>query len=89
MQKKESYWNYRVIKMADKKLKGLPQSYSYGIYEVYYDKGEATSWSKDPMWAIGETWKELLEDYHLMFKAFTHSTLELKGNKLVEIGRFK
>ncbi len=89
MKLKKSYWNYRVIKMADKKLKNLSQTYSWGIYEVYYTNDLPTSWSKDPMYPIGESWNELIEDYQYMFQAFTKSTLELKNGKLIEIGRFK
>ena len=89
MNKPESYWNYRIIKMADPKLKGLPRSYSYGIYEVYYKNGKPYAWSKDPMHAIGETWNELWADYRRMKECFVKPTLALKGKKLVEIGRFK
>jgi hypothetical protein len=87
--KKNNGWNYRVIKMPDKKLKGLPQTYSWGIYEVYYTNDKPTSWSADPIYPIGESWNELMDDYHIMFQAFTKPTLELKGDKLIESGRFK
>ena len=82
-------WNYRIIKMADKKLKGLPQSFSWGIYEVYYKNDVPHSWSENPMHAIGDSWNELMEDYNIMFHAFTKPTLILKEGKLLEIGRFK
>ena len=70
--------------MADKKLKNLPQSYSYGIYEVYYTNDKPTSWSSEPMHAIGETWNELHEDYHRMFEAFCKKPLILENGKLKE-----
>jgi hypothetical protein len=69
-------WNYRVIKMADPKLKGCPQT--------YYTDNKPTSWSADPQYPIGESWNELYEDYHCMFHAFSQRPLELKGDKLVE-----
>ena len=84
MKPRNTGWNYRVIKMADKKLKGLPQTYSWGIYEVYYTDDKPTSWSEDPCHAIGESWNELEEDYNLMFEAFKKKTLELVKGKLVE-----
>lgn len=89
MKKKNNGWNYRVIKMADKKLKGMPQTYSWGIYEVYYTNDKPTSRSEEPMHPIGESWNELIENYHYMFQAFVKPTLELKVGKLIEIGRFK
>ncbi len=82
-------WNYRVIKMPDKKLKGCPQTYSWGIYEVYYTDNKPTSWTENPSYPIGESFNELDEDYRNLFQAFTRPTLELKKGKLVEIGRFK
>jgi hypothetical protein len=80
-----SGWNYRVVKMADEvKLKGFPKSYSYGIYEVYYDKkGKPIGWSSDPMWPIGEDLAELLGDFDYMHQAFSRPILELRGNKLI------
>lgn len=87
--KKGNYWEYRVIKTADTKLKGRPQTYSWGIYEVYYTNGKITSWSKDPIYPIGESCNDLYEDYHLMFRAFTKRTLEEKDETLIEIGLFK
>lgn len=82
-------WNYRVIKMKDTKLKGLAQTYSWGIYEVYYEGNKPTSWSENPRWPMGDSWHELMADYNFMFKAFVERPLELKNGKLVTIGRFK
>ncbi len=83
-------WNYRVIKIANTPLKGLPQTYSYGIYDVYYSKtGIPHSWGMNPQHPIGETWNELYADYNLMHDAFKKPTLELKDDKLKEIGLFK
>ncbi len=84
--KSKTHWNYRVIKTADKKLKGLSQSWSWGIYEVYYTRDKPTSWSKDPMYPVGESWNELVKDYNIMFQAFMKPTLELRKGKLIEIG---
>lgn len=81
-------WNYRVIKMPDKKLKNLPQSYSFGIYEVYYTNDKPTSWSAEPMWPIGETFNDLVEDFGHMQNAFSAKCLELKDGILVEGNRF-
>ena len=89
MTKNKTTWNYRVIKMPDQmKFKSDTQTYSWGIYSVYYTKDKPTSWSENPMFAIGENWNELCEDYHRMFQAFTQPTLEVRGNKLVDIGTF-
>lgn len=83
-QKKSGWdWNYRIIKITDTKLKGLPQTYSYGIYEVYYKNNKPIAWSKDPMHPIGETFMGLWESHHLMQQAFLSKVLELKNNKLI------
>lgn len=84
----KTYWNYRVIKMPDPILKGMEQTYSWGIYEVYYTDDKPTSWSAEPMHAIGETFNELLEDFHNMQRGILAAPLELKGKKLVETKRF-
>ena len=82
--KKNNGWNYRVIKVADKKLKGLPQTYSFGIYEVYYKDNIAHSWSAEPQYPIGESWIELYQDYHRMVEAFTKKVMYIKDGKLKE-----
>jgi hypothetical protein len=89
MKKPKSYWNHRVIKMADLKLKGLPQTYSWGIYEVFYENDKPTSWTSEPIHPIGGSWNELFESWNCMFEAFKKKTLEVKGDKLVELGLFK
>lgn len=80
---KNNGWNYRVIKIKDKKLKNIPQTYSWGIYEVYYTDNIPTSWSENPMHPIGESWNELYKDYSCFHRAFQEKTLELKDGKLV------
>jgi hypothetical protein len=76
-------WNYRVIKVKDPKIKGFDDSYSYGIYEVYYTNRKPTSWSENPIYPIGESRFELEEDYNRMRLAFTYPVLEVIDNKLV------
>lgn len=85
---KKSYWNYRVVKEADKKLKGLPQSYSYTIRDVYYENGKPTSWGTEPQYAVGETFDDLFVDLHNMQNAMSAKVLEIKDGKLVETKRF-
>lgn len=87
--KKGGGWNYRIIKMADRRLKNVPQTYSWGIYEVYYTDDLPTSYSENPMYPIGESWNELYKDYSVMHRAFQEKTLELKNGKLIETIRFK
>jgi len=86
---KNNGWNYRIIKMLEKKIGDLPQTYFYGIYEVYYTDDVPTSYSENPVYAGGESWKELEEDYRMMYEAFSKPTLIIENGKLVEIGRFK
>lgn len=86
--KKKSYWNYRIIKTPDKKLKGLPQTYSYGIYDIYYEDGVPTSWGAEPQHPIGETYMELCEDLSNMQTALSDKVLVLEKGKLVEGSRF-
>lgn len=85
----KNYWNHRVIKRADQKLKNIPQSYSYGIYEVYYTDDKPHSWTENPVHPIGESWNELFEDWKGMFEAFKKPTLELKDGVLVKGKLFK
>lgn len=89
MKSKTTHWNYRVIKAADKKIPKLPQTYYYGIHEVYYTDNKPTSWTEKSVYPFGDTFSELLADYHIMLGAFELPVLQLKGGKLKEIGMFK
>lgn len=89
MENKNNGWNYRVIKMLDKKVGNLPQEYFYGIYEVYYTDDVPTSWSENPQYASGTSWKELEKNHWAMYGALSESVLLLENDKLIEIGRFK
>ena len=84
---KTSGWNYRVLRITDTKLKGCPQSYSYGIYEVYYDlKDKPISWSSEAMRPFGEDCNGLFTDHQAMHSAFTKKVLYLVGDELIEKG---
>lgn len=86
---KKGGWDYRIIRKTNRKLKGCPQSYSYGIYEVYYnDKGIPHGWSSEPMQPLGETCSGLYKDYNAMLDAFTQKVFYLEGGKLVETNFF-
>ena len=71
-------WNYRVIKTTKFGV-------SYGIYEVYYTKGKPTSWSAEPIYPIGETFMDLIEDFNYMKEALLKPILELKNGKLINL----
>lgn len=88
-EKNNNGWNYRLVKEADPKLKGLKQTYSYSIRDVYYTKGKPTSWGATPQYIVGESWNEALADWNRFFDAFTQPTLEIKDNNLIDIGMFK
>ena len=66
-------WNYRIIED-----KGV-----FNIYEVYYSGKKPHSWSKEPIYAQGETFNELVEDFSAMQNAFSAPILKIKGNKLL------
>lgn len=70
-----SYWNYRVIKKQSSK----PDTTTYQVYEVYYDKqGKIESWTKTAVNPFGETPGELREDIRFFIKAFQKPILEEK-----------
>lgn len=81
---KKTTWNYRVIKMPDFPLVGKKQTYSFGIYEVYYTKDKPHSWSEEPMHPGGESYFSLIKDFSHMQNAFSGKVLELKNGKLIE-----
>lgn len=52
-----SHWNYRMT------VRSCKDEEIWEIREIYYDDdGNATSWSKDPIAAMGTTWRELAEE---------------------------
>jgi hypothetical protein len=78
-------WNYRVIKGKDRKLKGLPQSYFYGIFEVYYGEDRVPhSCTTEPIALVGETLEELKKDYEMVSEAFKQPVLEMEYFKKLE-----
>lgn len=70
-------WNYRMTReLLPDGLGGL--SDVFAIREVYYDDdGNPTSWSKDPIAAHGETWRDAAEDLTLMGVALGAPILDL------------
>ena len=58
-------WNYRIVK------RGEGEDVFYGIYEVYYDKFNGPQYiTENPIFALGDTVKELAKDMAYMLKAF-------------------
>jgi hypothetical protein len=64
-------WNYRVLrKLCDPDVDGQ-QEEEYAIYEVYYDThGNPAMCSEDPVFPMGNTQKELMEDVQNYLKSF-------------------
>lgn len=87
--KNKGGWNYRVVKEADPIIKGLEQTYSYSIRDVYYKNNNPVGWGAEPQHPIGEGWNDVFTDWNTMFDAFRQPTLEIQGDKLVDIGMFK
>ena len=72
MKKKNSYWNYRVLKTNSNGY------ISYSIIEVYYDANDKITGYSDHMYPYGETDKELKLDISMMLKACRHPALTLE-----------
>jgi hypothetical protein len=73
--KKSGFWNYRVIRSSP--VPGKPESYFFGIYEVYYNRdGTVLAYTEDPIAPHSETDEPgIKEDIALMMKAFKKPTL--------------
>ncbi len=77
MKKKNSYWNYRVLKTINEDNAG--QIYeSYNIIEVYYDSSDKITGYTDIMFPFGETEKELKLDLSMMLKACRYPALTIE-----------
>lgn len=71
--------------MPDPQIGNFPRTYSFGVYDVYYEDGRPTSWGADPQHPIGETYDELERDFSNFGIAFGKPILELVDEKLVEM----
>ena len=77
MKKKNSYWNYRMLKTDTGIIDGKQLS-NYSIIEVYYDTNDKITGYSDHMYAYGETEKELKIDISMMLKACRYPALTLE-----------
>ena len=76
-------WNYRVMRRHD------VDGYVFAIHEVFYDDaGKPDSWTAEPSWPQGETFRELTEDIANYQRAFQRPVLAIEANEseLYEIG---
>lgn len=82
-------WNYRVIRTEHKPDRiRTATEVSYAIHEAYYDKkGDTipTRWTAEPVTVVSDDRMGLLEVLAKMAEAIRQPTLEVSGNKLVEV----
>jgi len=74
------YWNYRVMRR-----KHVSDYHTYGIYEVYYTaKDKPNFWSEDPLPPIGDSLKELKDDFKLYKRALDKPVLDFETGKEIK-----
>lgn len=64
-------WDYRVTKQV------VDGETAHHIREFYYDGGDIVGWTRDPMYAQGETAEGLRADLDRMISAFDYPVIDL------------
>ena len=78
--RKMKYWNYRVMKRQY-----ANDCCTYGIYEVYYDnKDKPEGWTQDSVPPVGDSLKELKDDFKFYKQALDKPILDYKTGKEIE-----
>lgn len=67
-----SHWNYRMT------VRSCKEEEIWEIREIYYDdNGNVTAWSKDPIAAMGTSWRELADELSRMSSVSGHRAFDL------------
>lgn len=77
-------WNHRVLRQIHN-VEPFPPEVMFSIHEVYYDSdGNPSSWTTEPIAVVGDTWKDAIEMWMQMKRAFDLPVLQVQDGKLVE-----
>ena len=74
--------DYRIMRKIEGR--GCTHWYSYGVYEVFYEKGGKLSWTEEPIYLMGDTMKEIADEMTMILKALEKPILDWKTGKEIK-----